>query len=103
MLVSIFPLIALAAALAFAINGRQRYALATVLAGPVLLLALWCALFAWAALSPCEPPRTRGECEYGVAMGMVIAVVAALVWAGSAGLGWLIGWLVRRARAQPAP
>lgn len=83
-------------ALALAFYGRQRWALGATLAGPAVLLALWLALYAWVLLTPCEPPDTRDQCQYGLGMGTVIAAVGALAWASAAATGWLIGWSARR-------
>lgn len=83
-------------ALALALYGRQRWALGAVLAGPVMLLALWIALYAWIVLTPCEPPDTQDQCQYGLAMGTVMAAIGGLLWVGASALGWLIGWSARR-------
>jgi|CXWL01.1.fsa_nt_gi hypothetical protein len=96
MAVSLFALLIAGIAFAFAIYGRPRFALGTVLAGPVLMLVLWAFLLVTMVLTPCEPPRTAAQCPYGLGMVALGAAMAALAWVGAAGLGWLLGWSVRR-------
>ncbi|MEQ1490807.1 MAG: hypothetical protein ABL932_09705 [Terricaulis sp.] len=102
MLITIFPLLALVLALWFGRSGRQRYAFATQLAGPILLFLLLCVLLIETLLDPCEPPRTKGECMYGLGMGSFLAATVGFIWVSAAALGWLIGWLLRQNAPPPA-
>lgn len=96
MVVSLFALLVAGTAFAFAICGRRRFALGTVLVGPVLMLMLWGFLLVTMVLTPCEPPRSATQCPYGLGMVAIFAAMAALVWVGAAAFGWLLGWSARR-------
>ncbi|MCX7356883.1 MAG: hypothetical protein NT015_01845 [Alphaproteobacteria bacterium] len=93
MVVTLFPLLVGGIAFVFAIYGKQRFALGTLLAGPILMLALCVAIWVSTELNPCEP---QPNCHAGDAMAVPFAALVGLAWVAVAGLGWYLGWTARR-------